>query len=304
MNYQHLDGVYAAALTPLQPDFSPDLEALPPYLDFLARRGCHGVLLLGTTGEGPSFSPAERIAIFRAALEIRQTRPDFRLLAGTGTPSLEETVQLTKAAFDFGLDGAVVLPPYYYRKAPEDGLFAWFSQVLQQAVPAGGAFLGYHIPAVSGVGLSLNLLARLKDAFPSHFAGLKNSAEEPEHARQLGDRFGRDLLVLTGHDNLFSLSLEGGAGGCITASATLFSPLLRRVWEAHQQGQADEETQGRLTAIRFTMDRFPPAAALLKALLARYHDFPRWPVRPPLLPLSAEVEEQAAAEIKPVNGRG
>jgi 4-hydroxy-tetrahydrodipicolinate synthase len=83
-----LAGVYAAALTPLKADYSPDLQAIPGLLDFLARRGCHGALILGTTGEGPSFSPDERVEIFRAALEIRKLQPDFHLLAGTGTPSL------------------------------------------------------------------------------------------------------------------------------------------------------------------------------------------------------------------------
>src|SRR3990172_5540535 len=114
--FQHLSGVYAAALTPLQEDFSPDLEGIPILLDFLAQRGGHGALLLGTTGEGPSCAFSERLAIFHAALDIRKKFPNFRLLAGTGTPSLEETKNLTRAAFEAGMDGVVVLPPYYFRK--------------------------------------------------------------------------------------------------------------------------------------------------------------------------------------------
>ncbi|MCK4901590.1 MAG: dihydrodipicolinate synthase family protein, partial [Anaerolineales bacterium] len=109
MQNQHfLSGVYAAAVTPLREDATLDISALPTLLEFLANRGCHGVLLLGTTGEGPSFAPNERIALLRAALEVRQTIPDFRLLAGTGTPSLEETIALTRASFDLGYDGVVV----------------------------------------------------------------------------------------------------------------------------------------------------------------------------------------------------
>jgi len=118
-----IKGVYAASITPLKKDFSPDLGSLPGYLDFLARRGCHGALLLGTTGEGPSFSTKQRTEIFKAALEVRQEWPEFRLLAGTGTPSLDETEGLTKAVFDLGFDGAVTLPPYYFRASEEDGLF-------------------------------------------------------------------------------------------------------------------------------------------------------------------------------------
>ena len=72
MNNHPLAGVYVAAVTPLRADFSPDLEAIPSLLSYYAQRGCHGALLLGTTGEGPSFSPAEREAIFRAGVQVRE----------------------------------------------------------------------------------------------------------------------------------------------------------------------------------------------------------------------------------------
>ncbi|MCU0488678.1 MAG: dihydrodipicolinate synthase family protein, partial [Anaerolineales bacterium] len=157
-----IHGVFAAALTPLQSDDSIDLDAIPALLSFLAGRGCHGALLFGTTGEGPSFSPSERLAVFQVAVQWRRTDPTFRLLAGVGTPSLDETIQLTRAAFELGLDGVVCLPPYYFRKVSDEGLFTWFSRVIQRAVPSGGAFFGYHFPGVSGVPLSIDLLARLK----------------------------------------------------------------------------------------------------------------------------------------------
>lgn len=295
-----LAGVYAAAVTPLKPDFSIDLEAVAGLLGFFARRGCHGALLLGTTGEGPSFSPPERFALFRAALAVRQDFPDFRLLAGTGTPSLEETVEITRAAFDLGFDGAVVLPPYYFRRVSDEGLAVWFSEVIRRAVPADGALLGYHFPGVSGVPLSLDLLARLKDSFPEQFAGLKDSSGDPELASQLGARFGQDLVVLTGSDRLLTQALEHHAAGCITALANLFSPDLRRIWTAHQMGGSEPSVQARLNAARAVLERYPPAAPVLKALLRLQHGFPRWPVRPPLLPLPAEAELQAAAEMQAV----
>lgn len=302
-NFAVLSGVYAAAVTPLRPDFSPDLDSIPPLLDWLAGRGCQGALLLGTTGEGPSFAPEERLAIYRAALEVRQKRPGFHLLAGTGTPSLEETVDLTRAAFDLGMDGVVVLPPYYYRKASDDGLFAWFSEVLRRAVPSGGALLAYHIPPVSGVAISPDLVARLQEAFPGRFAGLKDSSGDAEYARLLGNRFGQGLLIMNGTDRLLSLALEAGASGCITALANLFSPDLRLVWDAAQAGGCDPQAQARLDQARSVSERYPPAPPLIKALLARWHGFPRWSVRPPLLPALDEVVDKAEAEMKEI-GRG
>ena len=301
--HSYLGGVYAAALTPLRPDFSPALEDVAPFLDFLARRGCHGALLLGTTGEGPSFAPAERLELLRAGLAVRQVHAGFRLLAGTGTPSLEETIDLTKAAFDLGYDGVVVLPPYYFRKVTDEGLFAWFSQVIRRSVPVGGALLGYHIPPVTGVPLSLDLLARLKDAYPEQFAGIKDSSTDPDHARRLGERFGKDLMVYSGTDSLFSLALQNSACGCITAMANLRSPDSRLVWDAHQANTTEDAAQKRLDLARALMDRYPPNPPLYKALVARLYGLPRWDVRPPLLALSSDLEEKILQEaISSVEG--
>ena len=301
-NHSHLAGVYAAAITPLRPDYSPDLQALHHFLKFLVERGCHGALMLGTTGEGPSFAAHERLAIFKAAQEARSSFPNFRLLGGTGTPSLEETIILTRAAFETGLDGVVVLPPYYFRDAPMEGLLKWFSEVIQQAVPEGGALLGYHIPAVSGVPLSFELLARLKDSFPDRFAGLKDSSGDPAHAQHLQGRFNNELVVLNGNDRLLSLALEAGASGAITALANLLSPDLRQVWENPPGSQEQRQAQERLNNAREIMDRYPPAPSTIKALLARQHSFPLWAVRPPLLPISPETVEQVAGKLFP-NGQ-
>ncbi len=287
-----LAGVYAAALTPLQVDLSPDLDGLCQLIQFLANRGCHGVLLMGTTGEGPSFSISERVEIFKSAAELRKSIPSLRLLAGTGTPSLEDTILLSHSAFDLGFEGVVVLPPYYYRKASDDGLFSWYSQVLERAVPAGGALFGYHIPPVSGMSLSLELLARLKDEYPDQFAGIKDSSGDAQWAKAIGKRFGTDLLVLNGNDRLFSLALQSGALGCITAMANLLSPLHRLVWENFHSGKPDEITQDKLSQAREELDRYPPMPPLLKLLLSRLHGFPLWKVKPPLLdfdPSQAEI---------------
>lgn len=298
MTQHPLSGVYAAALTPLKADATPDLEPLPAFLAFLAGQGCHGALIFGTTGEGPSFSAKERRAVWRAALEIHETHPDFRLLAGTGTPSLQESIDLTKAAFDLGYDGVVVLPPYYFRTASDDGLYRWFEHLVQKAVPSDGFLLGYHFPAVAGIGFSVDLLKRLKDAFPNQFAGIKDSSHDPALANALGATFGKDLAVFTGTDSYLSLALQNSAAGCITAPANLLSPGLRAIYDAFLRGEDPSETQACITGQRHVLERYPPFPAVLKALLARKHDFPRWPVRPPLVETPDDLVEQAARELE------
>jgi 4-hydroxy-tetrahydrodipicolinate synthase len=286
-----LSGVYAAAVTPLKPDYSLDLDGLDALLPFLAKRGCHGVLLMGTTGEGPSFSIQERLVVYEQAAKVKQSIPDFQLLAGTGTPSLGDTIFLTKAAFDLGFDAVVVLPPYYYRKASDNGLYDWFSQLIQQAVPSDGALLGYHIPPVSGVGLSIDLLTRLKETFPNQFAGIKDSSGDPQFAQLLGERFAQNMVVLNGNDRLFSLSLHSHGSGCITAMANILSPIHRLVWDRFQSGSSLEAEQEQLSHAREILDRHQPMPPILKLLLNNLHGFPTWKVKPPLQDIdSSEVE--------------
>ena len=295
MTIHPLSGVYAAAVTPLRPDLSPDLDALPSFLGFLASRGCHGALIFGTTGEGPSFSPSEREAVWRTALKVRDAVPGFRLLAGTGTPSLTETIELTRLAFELGFDAVVTLPPYYFRKATDDGLFQWFEQVITKAVPRGACLLGYHFPGVAGIGFSLDLLSRLKDSFPRRFAGIKDSSHDPGFSLALGERFGDDLAVFGGTDSDFTVALENHAVGCITAPANLISPGLREIYDCFQEHRDASAVQARVSAQRQALEQLQPFPPTLKALLARMHGQPRWPVRPPLVePSEADLDRVQA----------
>jgi 4-hydroxy-tetrahydrodipicolinate synthase len=292
-----LSGVFAAAVTPLKPDLSPDFDGLIQLIQFLANRGCHGILLMGTTGEGPSFSISERLAVFQTAANARHNLPGLRLFAGTGTPSLEETIFLTRSAFDLGYDATVVLPPYYFRKATDQGLFSWFSQLLNKAVPKDGAVFGYHIPPVTGVSFSLDLLSRLKESYPDKFMGIKDSSGDPEWARTLGAHFGDDLMVLNGNDSLFSLALKSRASGCITALANLLSPIHRIVWDNFQAGNDDETAQYKLSAARELFDRYPPMPPLIKSFLCRFYGLPNWKVKPPLLDFSPELVDVVLPEF-------
>jgi len=295
--HNELYGVIAAALTPLQADGSPAYQDFPLLLDFLAGRGCHGALLFGTTGEGPSFSPQERIDGLKAALEVCRRHPAFRLLVGTGTPSLEESVEINRAAFDLGADGVVTLPPYYFSKASAAGLFTWFSELIRRSVPPGGALLYYHIPSITAIPLDLDWLERLMEAYPDRRIGIKDSTTDPDFARQLGARFGHDLLTFNGTDPLFDLALENRASGCITAMANLRSPDLRLVWDARQAGTVDLAAHERLAAYREITSRYPPNPSLYKALLPRLHHLPAWAVRPPLVGLPPEQIQAVLAEL-------
>ena len=293
-----LAGIYAAAVTPLNVDQSLALDDIPPFLAFLAKRGCHGALLLGTTGEGPSFSLRERLAIFKAALPVWDTYPHFRLLAGTGTPSLEETIILSKAAFEYGYQGVVVLPPYYYHQATEDGIFKWFEEVIKQSVPEGGFILGYHFPSQSGVPIPLDVIRRLRLRYPVRFAGFKDSTNTAEHTHQIGNGLDRNLAAFVGNEIYLSQALEIGASGCITASANVFSPIMRKIWDKHQAGVSAEIEQAFINKQREVLSHFLPFPVSMKVLLSSIFGFSKWAVRSPLTPFVSSQVEQLIQEIE------
>ena len=164
-------------------------------------------------------------------------------------------------------------------------------------MPADASLLGYHFPGVAGIGFSIELLSRLKDAFPVQFAGIKDSSHSEEFVRALGQKFGTDLVVLSGTDSDFSLALQNHAAGCITAPANLISPSLRQIYDVFSDGNDTTEIQARVSEKRHAMEQFMPFPASLKALLHRLYGLPRWPVRPPLVEISEADEDRAVAEV-------
>lgn len=289
-----LSGIYTASVTPLTAAGTPDLAAWPALLRFFAERGAHGALLLGTTGEGTSFSATERVEIFKAAAAARPE--EFRLLAGTGTPSLSETIALNQTAYDLGFEATVVLPPYFVRNASEDGLFDWYSKVIEESVPEGRWLLGYHIPAVSGVPLPLSLLQRLHAAYPTRFAGLKDSTGDLASAAAYAEGL-PGCAVLVGNDKLMTSGLQAGAAGAITALANLRCAELRAVYEGFLWNTETSAHQATLDATRAAMDAMPPAPAYLKAMLHTQHSMPLWPVRSPLRDFAPEQVTAASAAL-------
>lgn len=277
-----LRGVYAAIITPFDHDGRLSRAAFDRCLEHLAGRGCHGVLVAGTTGEGASLSVEERIDLFRAAAGQSH---GLRLLAGTGAASLEDTVLLTRAAYDAGCDAAVIIPPFFYKGASDDGFFAYFEAVLTRAVPADGAVILYHNPVTTAVGMSLELVRRLRAAFPSQIVGIKDSSQNWGWTQQL-IAVDPDFQVLVGDDRLLGQALQAGGAGSLTLVANAFPDLDREVFDCHRSGQPSDDAQTRLSRAHAQFDGLPRIPAV-KSLMKVAGIIDNDAVRPPLAPLSA-----------------
>jgi 4-hydroxy-tetrahydrodipicolinate synthase len=231
---------------------------------------------------------------------VHSIQRDFFLFAGTGTPSLQETINLTKSAFDLGYQAVVVLPPYYYKRSSDDGLFSWYSTLIKKAVPAQAALFVYHIPALTGVGISLKLLHRLKSTFPDQLVGIKDSSGDPTYAKMLVNEFRSDLSVLTGNEHLLMEMLNNGGSGCITALANTHSPTIRQIWDKFHHSENTSPTQEYMSQVRTATEKHGPFPPLIKALLPLLHNLPAWSVRPPLLPISKEQADLVLHEIQSI----
>lgn len=288
-------GIYVAAVTPLSPAGKLAPDDLPALLDLYAARGCHGVLLFGTTGEGPSFSLSERQPYIAAAAAWQLAHPGaLKLLVGVGTPSLDDSIRLSQMTFGEGLDGVVCLPPYYFRTASEAGLTLWFDRVIAEGVPNRGAFFFYHFPQTAGLGIPEATVRDLMQRYPQRVAGLKDSSGEVASVQRWVATV-PGLRVFAGHDVIMSAALAGGAAGMMTALNNVCSPLSRALYEAWQQGENVAELQDQLSAARLALVEGPVAPGIKAVMHARLGQ-PLWGVKPPMTPWTA------AADALPVYG--
>jgi 4-hydroxy-tetrahydrodipicolinate synthase len=286
-----VNGVFCASLTPLNADLSPDLQLLGEHCSWLLESGCDGIALLGTTGEANSFSISERIGMLESV--VRHGIPAGQIVPGTGVPSIEESVELTKHALSLGVNTVLVLPPYYYKNVSDEGLLNFYSQLIDRVDNPALRVLLYHIPPMSQVPISFSLITRLLERYPEVVVGVKDSGGDLNHMAELIRRF-PGFSVFAGSDHLLGPALREGGAGCITATANIISSKLAFIAGRYHDDEWNDSvaaTETNVAAIRSLFEQFPMIAAL-KATMASRTEQPGWNrLRPPLVSLS---DEQAA----------
>ncbi|MBO0710262.1 MAG: dihydrodipicolinate synthase family protein [Acetobacteraceae bacterium] len=280
-------GINAAVLTPMRGDLSPDPDKMAAHCRFLLGNGCNGLGILGTTGEANSIGIAERIALMEDL--VGSGIPAAKLLPGTGTPALTDTVLLSETAATLGCRGVLVLPPFFYKNPTDDGLFAYFSEVVQRTGGRVRLYL-YNFPQQSAVPFSLSLIARLLKAYPGVIKGAKDSSGDFANSSAMVREFAAEgFEVYVGYDDGLHDILKAGGAGCITAAANVNSAVGARVYAGWNQ-PTGAGAQAVLTATRRAVVTVPLIPGL-KSLMARHTADTAWRhTRPPHLPLSAGEE--------------
>jgi 4-hydroxy-tetrahydrodipicolinate synthase len=292
MSRNTLAGVIAAIATPIEESGTPDLARATKLARFLLDNGCDGLNVLGTTGEATSFSREERLAVMNAYRA--DGLPLHRLMVGTGAAAVSDAVALTRRAAELGFAGALVLPPFYYKGVPDDGLAAYVSELVQAAdIPL---YL-YHFPAMSGLPWHVALIKRLRDAFPGRIVGLKDSSGDMAFARSAA-AIASDFAVFPSNEATLIEARNGAFAGCISATANCNADLCARAW-----AQGDEAALEAAVKVRKLFDGKPLVSGV-KALLAHIHGDPALArVRPPLAPLSAADRTAVIAGYDAVRAR-
>src|SRR5215469_12972681 len=197
---ERIHGVLAPVVTPFKADLSPDKERFISHCRWLLSQNC-GLAPFGTTSEGNSMSAGERISLLDALLAAGID--PSRMMPGTGCCSITETAELTAHAVKHSCGGVLMLPPFYYKDVSEEGLYRYFSEVIQRVGDARLRIYLYHIPPVA-------------------IAGMKDSSGDWNNTKTFLDAFaatGFDVFV--GSETFLLANMRNGGAGSISAAANV-----------------------------------------------------------------------------------
>ncbi len=218
-------GLSVALATPFAEDRSIDLPRLVAHGRQSLADGCNSLTVFGTTGEGASLGLNERNRAL-GALVGAGVDPKTHLVVGVAASSVEDAIAQGRAALMLGCPRFLLAPPFYFKGAGDEGLFDWFAAVLNGLGPKACEIILYHIPQVTAVGLSMDLVDRLKKAFPQQITGVKDSSGEWANAQALLKHHG-ELHILIGDERLLAKAMNLGASGAITGMANIAPDLMR-----------------------------------------------------------------------------
>ncbi len=277
-----LEGVYVANVTPFRDDerFSIDVDSYLAHVGWLAGQGVTGVIPFGTNGEGPSVSTREKRAVLEALLPAVGS---LHVVPTVAEGNLPDTLDLLAELQDLPVRAVMVLPPYYFRPVPADGLRVFYERVL---AATRHPVVVYHIPKYA-----VPVPAELVTSLPVW--GVKDSGGEAGYAATV-HAAGKGVLVGT-EDDLPARLLT--AHGSISALANIVPEQVVALYEHVRSGREEEAASlsAHLQQVRAMTKEFV-APGMLKRIAEQRHGHPMGVVRPPLVPVPSSFDAAAAAE--------
>jgi 4-hydroxy-tetrahydrodipicolinate synthase len=290
-----LTGLWTAALTPIDASYRCDVPRLAAHCRRLFEQGCDGVALFGTTGEGPAFGAGDRRRVLEellaGGLEAKQ------LIVSASTASLPDSIDLARQATRAGVAGVLLMPPFFFREGiGDEGIFRYYSALIDALGEPNLRALLYHIPGASGVPVRPPVIRRLLDRYPENIVGFKDSGGDWAYTEELLRRFS-SLAIFTGSELHIHLALQQHGAGTICGLGNVIAPLLRRLFDA--PGITERRRLVPLIQRADSLMSRGPFVACLKAWVASEAGDPEWArVLPPMAPLPGLDSRRLAEDFR------
>lgn len=286
-------GVYAASLTPMHEDLSCNYQELAKHCQDLIDRGCQGIVLFGTTGEGTSFSVAEREKTVKNVVQLGID--PHRILVGISCCAIDDAATLASVAIEQQCAAVLIAPPFFYKHVDEVGVIDFYRKVIQKVNHPALRIILYHIPQCSGVPLTLHVIKKLREEFPKAVIGLKESEGNLSFTKYILAAI-PDFQVFVGREPQISEAIQLGASGAISGIANAYPELICSLYKFgkdHKQANNNEMIQ----KIVKTLSNYPIFPAI-KHLVEKQKGAAWHLLRPPLTPLTLQQSKACLENLK------
>ena len=279
-----IKGIYAASMSIFKEDYSLNLEQTKKHAENLINKGCHGVAMLGSTGQAQLISVKEKIELIEHLSNSPQ-RNNF--IIGTGNNSLSETINIMKHSIKNGFKLFLLMPPAYY-KYEDEGAYIYYSKIINK-VPDCKIIL-YNFEKLCGYAFSTDLVERLVEDFPNQIVGVKDSTYNLYEKLKINN-----FSILPGSETKLLKGLELGCTGIISAVCNVTAPIARKVYDdfINKKPQTVNE---RLCSIRKIFDKYNLISALHSFKLNENSIYNK--LLPPLMLLNEKDHVQLLSELK------
>ncbi len=273
-------------LSPMDANLSLDRSRFFDHIQWLFENGIDGVVLFGTNGEANSFSVHERMELLDWV--YAQNLSNDRVIVGTGCSALTDSTTLSQHAVSLGYFNHLMLPPFYYKNPKQRGLVNYFSEIITRVNEPRLQVYLYNFPQFSGINLSAELVAELKEKYPHQITGYKDSSGNWDNTENVL-KLCPDITMLPGSEVFLTRVLVAGGTGVISGTANVNPGRIKETYNSFwSDSKKTKLLQKDIDAFRLAVQKYPLIAAL-KTILTHYRQDEGWRnLRPPLTPLNEQ----------------
>ena len=261
-------GVIAAVPTPTDNNGEPILDTFISHCKWVLQNGCNGINILGSTGEANSFNSHQRKLVMESASKNLDKQ---KLMVGTGTPSLSETIYLTQIANDLDYQVALVLPPFYYKPITNNGLFLWYQTLHEKLASRKIKIYFYNFPQMTGLTIPIEVIEKLHNQWPNRFSGIKDSSGNLDYCRALSKN--KNFKVFPSSEVSILEANLSNFSGCISATANQTLFLSSKAWATKNKNIDDLIARIKSLREEISKDSFIPSIKFLVSARTKNEDW-------------------------------